>query len=501
MKIPEGLFELFTDTMIDVQPYVVVLASLLALFHSVGKLDRIMHGSFSRRLGLLFGQNENRARQRHFANSVKYKAPERAEGIAFIEKTLMGMLSVAAADLANAQGEEREMLEEKIDALNARLANPDEAFAQQQAIITNLEDLLSRRGNQLGGDAIAAAKSALEAGDFAKARALFETLAAETAPDVQTHADAAFALGQIAEAEIRWHDAANHYAIAARLNPTFDTLYKAREFALRAGDYRAASLHGESLIAIARKDPDQTKLATALNEHGLTLRAQGRYSEAEALLNKALEIARYTIGEAHPSFATHLNNLAWVAQAQGRYPEAEALFNQALEIDRKTIGEAHPSFAIHLNNLAMAVQTQGRYSEAEALFNQALEIGRKTIGEAHPNFAIHINNLALVLQAQGRYPEAEALYNQALEIDRKTIGEAHPSFALDINHLADLFQKQNRFTEAEPLYAQSLAIFRQTLGDTHPHTQATLKNYIHLLQTHNPTSPDLPALLAAFPNP
>lgn len=405
------------------------------------------------------------------------------------------------AELAQTHGEERKHLQDKIDTLNARLANPDEALAQQQAIIINLEDQLTRRGNQLGGDATLAAKTALEAGDFTKARALFETLAAETAPDVQTHADAAFALGQIAEAEVRWHDAAGHYATTACLNPTFDSLSKAREFAWRAGDYAGAFRHGEDLLVIARKDPDQTKLAHALNEHALTLKAQGRYADAETLCKQALEIGRKIFGEGHPNFATQLNNLANVLQAQRRYPEAETLLKQTLEIARKSIGAAHPDFATHLNNLAIVFRAQSRYFEAEELFRLAMAIDRNTIGEEHPDFAIDLNNLAGVVQLQGRYAEAEALFIQALEIDRNTIGEAHPDFAIDLNNLARLAQEQGLYAKAVPLYKQALEIDSAALTDGHPSTRAIAQGYITLLQTHNPTSPDLPALLAAFPNP
>ena len=144
-------------------------------------------------------------------------------------------LEQARRQLVAAHGEERKRLEDKIDALNARLADPDRALAEQQAIITRLEAQLSRQVYKLGGDAINDAKAALEAGDFTKARALFETLAAETEPDVQAHAQAAFALGEIAEAEIRWADAAAHYARAARLNPTAEALHKATDLMERPG--------------------------------------------------------------------------------------------------------------------------------------------------------------------------------------------------------------------------------------------------------------------------
>jgi tetratricopeptide (TPR) repeat protein len=437
----------------------------------------------------------------------------------------------AHAELSKAHGDERQRLEDKIETLNARLRDPEEALAQQLAIITDLEAKLARRGNEIGGDDLAAATTALEAGDFTKARMLFETLAARTAPEVAANADAEFALGQIAEAEIRWHDAYRHYATAARRSSTYDRLRKAREFAWRAGDYPAAFRLGEDLLKTARASGSQIELPAALNEHALTLHAQGRYPEAEGLYRQALEITRATIGEAHITYATYLNNLAGVVQAQGRYPEAEDLFRQALEIDRATIGEAHPAYAtrlnnpahvIHaqgrypesedlfrqalkisratigeahpdyatrLNNLANVIQAQGRYPESEDLFRQALKISRATIGEAHPDYAIYLNNLASVVRAQGRYPEAEGLFRQAQEIGRATIGEAHPDYAARLNNLAGVVEAQGRYPEAEGLYAEAIAILRKSLGDAHPNTRTVADNFLDLITNHLPASP------------
>ena len=57
---------------------------------------------------------------------------------------------------------------------------------------------------------------------------------------------------------------------------------------------------GEKLIATAKAEENQENIATALNEHALTLKAMGDYPAAEALYHQALKIARGTIGEGHP---------------------------------------------------------------------------------------------------------------------------------------------------------------------------------------------------------
>jgi tetratricopeptide (TPR) repeat protein len=448
------------------------------------------------------------------------------------------MRDEALKSVSEVHGEEKKRLEEKIDALNARLADPDRALAEQQAIITSLEEKLSRQGNQLGGDAIIEAKAALEAGDFTKARNLFEAVAAQTAPDVKTHADAAFALGQIAETEIRWHDAAAHFVTAARLNPTFDTLQKARTYTWRAGNYSAAFRFGEDLLVWSKAQGTQRQLATALNEHAITLKAQGQYgkaeemfievlaidaktigiahsdyathlnnlaavvedqgrnAEAEGIYRQALAIDAATIGSSHPEYAIDLNNLAGVVWAQGRYSEAEDLYRQALGISAATIGTAHPSYAIRLNNLASVVRAQGRLAEAERLFRQAIEIGEATIGVAHPAYAIYLNNLAQVTKDQGRYAEAEELYRHALSIDEVAIGAAHPEYATDLNNLAGVVQAQGRYGEAYALYWQALETYRDTLAAGHPNIRTVAQNLLSLLQTHFPDDPEIPALQA-----
>ncbi len=414
------------------------------------------------------------------------------------EKNVRERLDQLRADLERAHGAERSILQAQADAAQASLSNLEADYQKTLVELSDLKATLATFDNVLDRTKHAAADAALDRGDRSLARALLEELAQKARARREDasveEAGLEFKLGEIAETEIRWHDAARHYARAADLNPTFDTLLKAREFTWRAGNYTAAYGYGEKLLGWAKAQGSQEELSQALNEHALTIYAQGRHAEAEVLYRQALEISRATIGEAHPAYASRLNNLAGVVRAQGRYPEAEGLYRQALEIDRATIGEAHPDHAIHLNNLAGVVLAQGRYPEAEGLYRQALEIVRATIGEAHPDHAMRLDNLAGVVRAQGRYLEAEGLYRQALEIDRTKIGEAHPDFALHLNNLAVVVEAQGRYPEAEGLFRQALDIVRVSLGDQHPNTRTGAGNYLGHLLAHNPTSPMIPTL-------
>jgi tetratricopeptide (TPR) repeat protein len=115
------------------------------------------------------------------------------------------------------------------------------------------------------------------------------------------------------------------------------------------------------------------------------------------------------LGPEHPDTATSLNNLAGLNDAQGRYEEAEPLLQRALEIREKVLGPEHPNTAQGLNNLAVLYDEQGRYEGAEPLHQRALEISEKVLGPEHPDIADSLNNLGLLYYAQGRYEEAERL--------------------------------------------------------------------------------------------
>jgi Flp pilus assembly protein TadD len=60
-----------------------------------------------------------------------------------------------------------------------------------------------------------------------------------------------------------------------------------------------------------------------------------------------------------------LNNLATLYRAQGRYSEAEALTRRVLTISEGELGHDHPIVGLALNNLALLYAEQGRYGEAE----------------------------------------------------------------------------------------------------------------------------------------
>lgn len=320
---------------------------------------------------------------------------------------------------------EKRLLEHELGQVLRKMADIDQAYQETVADLQRLQEELARFRSSVPEDQLAAAQQALFQGDRAQADALLEALEGTVAETVRLAADAAFLRGEIAEQEIRWHAAAAHYDRAARLDPTFDRLLKARLFALRAGDYALSVRYGEDLVRLARAEGTPEDLATALNELAYALEFVERYAEGEALIREALEIDKATIGPHSAGYATGLLNLGLAVAYQDRLTEAEGHLREALKISAATNGPDDPEHAHFLHNLAWVLEEQGRFGEAEPLYRSAVRISA-TLGPQHPDYALSLMGLGGLLVATGNRGEARGLLEQALAILAGTLGPEHP---------------------------------------------------------------------------
>jgi CHAT domain-containing protein/Tfp pilus assembly protein PilF len=247
---------------------------------------------------------------------------------------------------------------------------------------------------------------------------------------------------------------------------------------MEAGDYAAALVEAQKAEALAkaRFGIAHANYGVALYNLGSLYRTLGKYSDAEELFKRALEVKEKAIGTDNPDVADTLNSLAAVYQNQGRYADAEGLYKRALTIREKTLGKGHPEVAKSLNNLAIVHAQRGEYADAEELFKRALAIKEKAVGANHRSVAASLTNLAVLYLDEGKYAEAEALQKRALSIEEKAAGKDHPDVALTLNNLAVVYEELARHIDAEQLYKRALAIYEKAFGQNHPETARTLDN-------------------------
>lgn len=219
-----------------------------------------------------------------------------------------------------------------------------------------------------------------------------------------------------------------------------------------------------------------------LNKLAAKYYKQGKYSEAEPLFIKSLDIIKVVLGEKHQQYATILNCLASVYDDEGKYSEAEPLLLKAIEIRKEILGEKDSYYIKSLNDLAALYDSQGVYSKAEQIYIKVLDLTKKTVGVNDPNYATSLNNLGNLYFEQSKYKEAEPLVLKSLEIRKKILGEKDPEYATSLNNLAALYSVQGKYSEAEPLFLNSLKIIKEVLGEKHPDYSTSLYTLAQLYE-------------------
>ena len=112
------------------------------------------------------------------------------------------------------------------------------------------------------------------------------------------------------------------------------------------------------------------------NEAGFEAYQGGRYAEAEKYYLAALKEAEI-FGPEDTRIATTLDNLALLYDTQGEYAEAEPLLKRSLKIYQKFLGPDHLNVARFLENYAALLRKMEREAEATEMEARAKEIREK----------------------------------------------------------------------------------------------------------------------------
>jgi tetratricopeptide (TPR) repeat protein len=264
-------------------------------------------------------------------------------------------------------------------------------------------------------------------------------------------------------------------ALSDSLSHLGELAYWQADLPVAEKSYREAIAH-ES----APRATPQNRAALAKSLHGLgeVLQGEGRYSDAESTLRKALVIQRQELGPLHPDVARTLQDLALVMDDSGHLKDAIPLMRDALDIQRRLNGaQPDPGLALAIDNLGALLNEDGNYDAAERLYLESLAMRQRLFGDKHPLVAMTLSNLASVRKTKGDLTGAEAMFRQALAIELQTIGEVHPEVATTLNNIAFIEYAQGDKVGALADERKALTIMRQLFPGDHPEV-ARLENRI-----------------------
>jgi len=194
--------------------------------------------------------------------------------------------------------------------------------------------------------------------------------------------------------------------------------------------------HAQACIAFVEEKKRTSVVAVPLLKSvGNYLLQQGRFAEAELVLQRGLVISEKWFGPTHLLTASYLNDLAVVYLYEEKYEMAEPMLQRALSIDEKRLGQAHHSIIPEINNLANLYRKNGKYEQAESMFKRALNISEHRLRPKYSDIIGSLGGLALLYREQGKLAEAELLLQRALDICERELGPTHSDTATSLNNL------------------------------------------------------------------
>ncbi|MFD5898658.1 tetratricopeptide repeat protein [Streptomyces sp. NPDC060366] len=273
--------------------------------------------------------------------------------------------------------------------LTSALEDTVHAASEDLSVLRRWIDILARVGRDTGHPLLTQWSERLTSA-VAGAQPFLDTLLVLlTAPDLTARVRAQ------AHTHRGWHlhladrdsEAITAYGQALNADPDFTLAFIRRGITHRSlGRFDEALADSNRAIEIS---PD----AGAVANRGETCRLMGRYDEALADFNRAIELV--------PNYRWALTSRSQTYRAMGRYDDALTDLNRAAELD--------PTAAWISVGRGQTYRLMGRYDDALTDFNRAIELD--------PTAAWIIAGRGRIYQLMGRYDDALTDLNRAIELD------------------------------------------------------------------------------------
>ncbi|MGH9666955.1 MAG: tetratricopeptide repeat protein, partial [Bryobacteraceae bacterium] len=172
-----------------------------------------------------------------------------------------------------------------------------------------------------------------------------------------------------------------------------------------------------------------------------------QFQEAEWSLRAALSEAE-GFAENDPRVRKVLNALIEVYRIEGKYAEAEPLLERMVAFDERTAGEDTFRLADTLEDQGQVLLATGQGDRAEQAFRRALGIREETLGADNEALIEPLHNIIRALQAQEKFADAEPLAQRAIRIRAAKQGPEASDVAAEFSLLARLYAALGKFAEA-----------------------------------------------------
>jgi tetratricopeptide (TPR) repeat protein len=174
----------------------------------------------------------------------------------------------------------------------------------------------------------------------------------------------------------------------------------------------------ENLVRTGNEFYTQKSYSQAELQFASALSVAEKFTSADFLVDKSPE----DIQHLRVCLAKSLNNMAAVYHSQGKYSMAEDLLLRCLELKKQIYGERHLEVAVNLHNLAVMYSARRRYEEAEPLYRQSIAIREEVLGSSDRELIPVLQNYNLLLKRMHREEDALAVEEKIDRIEPRNEG-------------------------------------------------------------------------------
>jgi tetratricopeptide (TPR) repeat protein len=210
---------------------------------------------------------------------------------------------------------------------------------------------------------------------------------------------------------------------------------------------------------------------------------QGRTAEAEASLQKAVELARKLTAERPGLLPEALIRLGGFYAETSQPERGRGLLEEALA-GHPAIADTETAYGY--NRLGMIELAVGREREAEANLRQSIALGTSALGEDSPMVAAYQTNLALALLTIRQFDRAGLLLRRAEFIVESHRGAAAPELAPICAELSAVANADGKFADAQEYARRAISLLSM---QARPNTRALFASQVTLaaiyLRVHN----------------
>jgi len=170
----------------------------------------------------------------------------------------------------------------------------------------------------------------------------------------------------------------------------------------------------------------------------------------------SLYINTKLFGQKHPTVANDYQMIGRVLTIQGRYKEAQELIQKGLRIIRDIFGENSIELGKFYQSMGLTYLFQGELLWSMKSYKKCLLIQERCLNKEHYFLAMPYSGIARVYFKWGQIENALLNFEKSLDLWKFTLGNCHPKVASNYSDIGNCYTELELFDKSAENYEKAL---------------------------------------------